>query len=271
MRKQEQTSGKRLNTDFRKAFDKVPHKTLLAKVWHDGIPARVYDWIKDFLSQRTQQVTLNGKKSRSAPVTSGITQGSVLGPLLFVIFLNDLPKVVDSTMLMFADDTKISGRVDSPGDDEKLQEDLNALFEWIKQWQLPFHPDKAKVNYVGKSRAHCNRYSLGNELIEATLTNIVTEEKCLGVTFDSTLKFDVHIAGKIMKANRIPGFIMRTFSFLDDETLKLLFCPLVRPHLEYASSVWSPHLVKLTTIVENMQRRATRLMKISKANHTRTD
>ena len=211
----------------------------------------MYDGIKDFLSQRTQQVTVNGKKSRSATVTSGILKGSVLGPLFFVIFFNDLPKRVDSTMLIFADDIKIYGRADLPGDEDKLQEDLNAMVERSKQWQLPFHPDKAKVNHVGKRRAQCIRYSLGNEP-EAPLTNIVTEEKDLGMKFDSSLKFEVHIAGKVKKANRTLGIIRKTLRFLNDETLKLLLCSMMRPHLEYASSLWSPRLVKLTTMVENV-------------------
>ena len=222
----------------------------------------MYDGIKDFLSQRTQQVTVCGKKSRSAPVTSGIPKGGVLGPLLFIVFFNDLPKRVDSTMLIFADDIKVYGKAGFPGDEDKLQEDLNAMVERSEQWHLPFHPDKAKVKRVGKSRAQCIRYSLGNEP-EAPLTNIVTEKKDLGMTFDSSLKFEVHIAVKIKKANRTLGIIRRTFRFLNDETLKLLFCSLVRPHLEYGSSLWSPRLVKLATMVENVQRRATRLLKNS--------
>ena len=249
-------------TGFRKAFDKVPQKRLLAKILHYRIRGRVYDGIKDFLSQRTQQVTVDGKKSRSAPVTSGIPKRSVLGPLLFVIFFNDLPKRVDSTMLIFADDIKIYGRTDLPGDEDKLQKDLNAMVERNKQWHLPFHPDRAKVKHVGKSSAQCIRYSLGNDP-EAPLTNIVTEEKDLRMTFDSTQKFVVHIAGKVKKANRTLGIIRRTFHFLDDETMKLLFCSLVRPNLEYASSLWSPRLVNFTSLVENVQRRATRLLKNS--------
>ncbi|XP_075247026.1 uncharacterized protein LOC142340336 [Convolutriloba macropyga] len=138
-------------------------------------------------------------------------------------------------MLMFPDDKKFYGRADSPGDEEKLQEDLNATFEWIKQWQLQFHTERAKLTHVGK------------------------------MTFDSTLMFEVHMAEKVMKANRIPGIIRKTFHFRDDETLELLFCSLVRPHLEYASSVWSQHLMKLMTMVENMQRRAIRLPKNSKS------
>ena len=170
--------------------------------------------------------------------------------------------MVDSTMLIFADDIKIYGRADLPGDEDKLQEDLNAMVERSEQWQLPFHPDKAKVNHVGKHRAQCIRYSLGNEP-EAPLTNIVTEEKDLGMTFDSSLKFEARIAGKAKKVKRTLVIIRRTFRFLDDETLKLLFCSLVRPHLEYATTLWSPRLVKLATMVENVQRRATRLLKNS--------
>ncbi|XP_075253300.1 uncharacterized protein LOC142345099 [Convolutriloba macropyga] len=132
------------------------------------------------------------------------------------------------------------------------------------EWQLTYYPDKANVMEVGKSRAQCNRYSLGNEP-EAPLTKIATEEKDLGVTFDSTLKFEVHIEGKVKKAKRILVIIRRTFRFLDDGTLKLLFCPFVRPHLEYASTVWIPHLVKITTMLENLQRRATRLLKNSES------
>jgi hypothetical protein len=128
--------------DFAKAFDKVPHQRLLKKIRGYGIQGRVYSWIEDFLTDRQQLVNINGQSSNWAPVTSGIPQGSVLGPVLFVIFINDMPQVVDSHIQMFADDAKLFSKVDNDEDIATFQTDLNSLAEWAKKWQLQFNVNK---------------------------------------------------------------------------------------------------------------------------------
>ena len=128
--------------DFKKAFDKVPHKQLLKKIEGYGIRGEILGWIKAFLSDRTQQVIVNGETSQCKEVISGIPQGSVLGPLLFVIFINDLPTQVKSDIFLFANDTKIFRNIRSEDDRETLQKDINTMLEWANKWQLEFHPDK---------------------------------------------------------------------------------------------------------------------------------
>ena len=116
--------------DFQKAFDSVPHQRLIQKLTSFGINSKILQWIKDFLWNRTQQVVLNGQKSSTTSVTSGVPQGSVLGPVLFTLFVNDIPSMVSSPTFMFADDTKIFCCVKSGDDHGALQNDLNLLYEW---------------------------------------------------------------------------------------------------------------------------------------------
>ena len=128
--------------DFQKAFDKVPHQRLLKKMAAYGIDdhTNVWAWVRSFLTGRTQQVQVNGILSEPAPVTSGIPQGSVLGPSLFVLYINDLPETVENTVYLFADDTKIFGLANNTSDTKSIQSDLNKLHDWSQKWLLLFHP-----------------------------------------------------------------------------------------------------------------------------------
>ena len=243
--------------DFMKAFDKVPHNRLLLKVEKYGITGNILGWIKSFLIGRTQQVTINNSKSDKAPVTSGIPQGSVLGPLLFVIYINDLPDVVDkdSYIYLFADDTKVFRQIHTERDKKILQQDMNKLLIWTSHWLLKFHPDKCVCMGVGYNHDNPICYNMnGQELSNSSC------EKDLGVLFDKSLKFDQHINTIINKANRNLGIIRRTFDYMDKAIFCLIFKGIVRPHLEYAAPVWSPHLDKHIEAIENVQRRATKLV-----------
>ena len=197
------------------------------------------DNIKSFLQDRTQQVVVNGSTSNVAPVISGIPQGTVLGPVLFVIYINDLLDAISSDGLMFADDTKVYRQIASLDDALHLQDDLMKLENWSKTWLLQFNADKCHVLTLGKFEdiKHAHQYSLCNNELEH-----VSSEKDLGVTIDEELKFEEHIARKIQVANGIVGQIRRSFSFLDAETFRRIFVAFVRPHLEYCQAVWSPHL-----------------------------
>ena len=243
--------------DFSKAFDTVPHRRLSGKMEAYGIKGKLLAWIEAFLTGREQIVRVNGELSSPKPVLSGIPQGSVLGPLLFVLYINDLPDVVQSNVLLFADDTKIFKQVTTKEDADALQNDIDALNIWSEKWLLKFNTDKCHVLTLGKFEniSHTQRYSLyGNELEH------VFEEKDLGVIIDMELTFGEHIATKVKKANGIMGLIRRTFSYLDGETFKKLYTSFVRPHLEYANPVWSPFLQKHIKLVENVQERATKLV-----------
>jgi hypothetical protein len=245
--------------DFMKAFDKVPHRRLISKVKQHGIEGKALNWIQAFLSNRKQRVVLNGKSSAWHEVTSGIPQGSVLGPLLFVLYINDLPACVKSECLLFADDTKIFRSILSDEDRQVFQDDIDKLHAWTTDWLLLFHPDKCKVMSIGRgSKSH--EYSLptvGNG--RTTLTH-TTSEKDLGILFDDALSFREDMTTRINKASSIMGVIRRSYSYLDESSFKSLFKALVRPHLEYGAPIWQPYKMMDITAMEKVQRRATKLV-----------
>lgn len=241
--------------DFAKAFDTVPHRRLIAKLQSYGIRGNILHWISSFLSQRTQVVVVNGEESTLGHVLSGIPQGSVLGPILFVIYINDILERINSDGLLFADDTKIFKCILSREDALSLQTDINLLEQWSDTWLLKFNPDKCHVLTLGKFEniRYTHRYSIyGNELEH------VFDEKDLGVRIDSGLNFEEHISEKIKKANSMMGLIRRTFSYLSCNLFKKLYVTFVRPHLEYAQVIWSPHFKKQINLIENVQKRATK-------------
>ena len=139
--------------DFRKAFDKVPHCRLLMKVRAHGIGGHIADWIQNWLSNQEQRVVLNGHSSDWSKVLSDVPQGSVLGPLLFVIFINDLEQDIGNRLLKFADDTKLFGVVSSGKGVDGLREDLRKLCDWSAEWLMMFNTDKCKVMHFGKSNS----------------------------------------------------------------------------------------------------------------------
>ena len=151
-----------------KAFDTVPHRRLLAKIENFGIKGEIYYWIRDFLTNRSQHVNVNNEQSSLVDVLSGVPQGSVLGPLLFLIYINDLPDNLCSESYMFADDTKIFRRILSKLDQDAFQSDIEKLTLWSEKWLLKFHPEKCKVMTL------CNN---GNKLqYNYTMSNIDNRE-----------------------------------------------------------------------------------------------
>ena len=249
-------------TDFKKAFDSVPHRRLLLKMEALGVKGKVLDWIKDFLSNRTQIVTVNGTPSETGQVTSGIPQGSVLGPLLFVAYINDLPSQAENNVRIFADDTKLFTRSDEADARASLQEDLDRLCEWSDNWLLRFHPEKCCVIRLGNNPVD-HTYSMKTTINGQEKRHNLTEseaEKDLGVFVDKKLNFKKHIAQATAKANRTLGIVRRSFDHLSDETFVQLYKSLVRPMVEYGHSVWSPSQKTLMQEVENVQKRATKLI-----------
>jgi hypothetical protein len=246
--------------DFAKAFDSVPHQRLISKLNSYGIISEVQSWITDFLVGRRQRVHVNGSFSDWSEVTSGVPQGSVLGPVLFVIFINDLPDVVDSLCEMYADDTKLFDRVDSLEGVKKIQKDLDNLVTWADQWQLRFNVDKCQVLHFGSNNP-CREYSMRKHgCDERVVLGSPDCERDLGVIIDRDLKFAEHIENQVNKANRLVGLIRRSFTYLNADTLKQLFIALVRPHLEFANVVWSPMFQKDKDLIESVLRRATKVI-----------
>jgi hypothetical protein len=245
--------------DFQKAFDTVPHLRLLRKLEAYGFRGNLLKWIQAFLSGRRQQVSVNGTKSGWEEVVSGVPQGSVLGPTLFVIYINDLPEHVHSHIKLFADDTKLFREVSTVEDCKLIQEDIRSMEAWADKWLLRFHPMKCKVLRLGRKPPEFNYTMCGPNDDYITLAE-TESEKDLGVHIDNRLNFKTHIEETVNKANRIVGLIRRSFLCLDTQSFPLLFRALVRPHLEYGNVVWSPRLVGDQKLLEGVQRRATRLV-----------
>ncbi len=240
--------------DFSKAFDMVPHGCLLTKLNSYGIRNNILNWIESFLSNRSQQVVVDGEKSESAPVTSGVPQGSVLGPILFLVFINDMPQCIDSKCRLFADDTIVYRNITNADDASLLQRDLCALQIWEKKWGMSFNPSKCNtIHITRKKKPTITIYNLKDEPLEA-----VKVASYLGVQIADDLTWHNHIAKVCAKGNRSLGFIRRNIKTSSQTTKTLAYQSLVRPSLEYASNVWSPHQKQLMDQVEMVQRRAVR-------------
>ena len=244
---------------LQKAFDKVPHTRLLKKLWAYGIRGKIHSWIKEFLSNRIQTVLVDGNSSSKAKVTSGIPQGSVLGPILFLIFINDLPSVIQALKKLFADDAKVYQIVTCLADVTHLQSVVNNSIDWSILWKMFFNFKKCKHMHLGNHDMN-QTYTMKKDQEEIPIEKVVSE-KDLGVIVDNTLTFTKHIRSKIKTANRNLGIIFRTFTYLDKDIFMNLFKSLVRTHLEYASPVWSPVFKKDRIAIENVQRRATKLVR----------
>ena len=240
--------------DLSKAFDRVPHERLLRKLWGYGIRGNIHSWIKDFLSNRKQQVNVNGKLSKSIPVSSGVPQGSVLGPILFLVFINDMPDVITVIMKLFADDAKFYRSVTNQEHIEQVQYSVNEAVTWTNIWEMLFNFKKSKQLHNG-SRMDPATYTMntGHETIEIEK---VSSEKDLGVIIDQSLNFCKHINKKVNKANRNLG----TFTYMDHDMFRNLYKTIVRPYLEYATTVCTPLFKKDMIAIENVQRLATKLV-----------
>ena len=263
--------------DFEKAFDKVPHERLLKQLHRYGIRGNLLTWIRSYLHNRTQQVRVNGQLSATAQVLSGVPQGSALGPALFLIFVADASAIVKNFCSLYADDTKLFTYImEAAALNEhtaiSLQLDLNILAVWCDLMQMSYNIDKCHSLHLGNNNKKFN-YTLPKMTNTKKSTNSISydytfhslqkvkEEKDLGVVVDENLNFRKHISGKIAKANSLVFLIKHTFKYLNAEMFKLLFKSLVRPHLEYASPIWSPHYYKVDIDnLEKVQRRATKLI-----------
>ena len=195
------------------------------------------EWLFSYLTNRSAYVLVNSAHSYIFHIASGVPQGSVLGPLLFNIFVNDLYAVISSRKLSFADDLKLFRVISSLADCGALQEDLNILMIWCDNNGMRVNCKKCKlISFTRCNDPVENRYLLGSECLDRV------QSICdLGVTIDSKLKFNEHIGIITAKAFSVLGFIRRHTSNLTDiYALKILYCSLVRSILEYASPVWCP-------------------------------
>ena len=214
-------------------------------------------WIESFLTDRKQAVVVEGNKSDFTPVRSGVPQGSVLGPCLFLVYINDLPNYVESNSRLFADDAALDRAIITiPTDPETLQNDLTSLENWESQWDAEFHTVKCNLLTVSRKREKEPRvYTLHGQVLEQ-----VSESKYLGLIHQQDGSWTRHIEETVKKANQTLGFLRRNLKIGSVRTKNLAYKTLVRPILEYASSVWDPHLQKDIDEIEKVQRRAARFV-----------
>nr|XP_054774593.1 uncharacterized protein LOC129282754 [Lytechinus pictus] len=222
--------------DFQKAFDRVPYQRLHSKLLYYGITGDTLNWIMSFLTNRRQAVVVDGTKSQWKSVTSGVPQGSVIGPTLFLLFINDIQDQIRSSMRLFADDCVIYREISKSTDHHILQQDLQQLSNWSSTWLMNFNVKKCAVLSITRKRVPgFYDYSLCNDLIPRA-----SEYKYLGVTITADLRWNKHCQNIRHKASRTLGLIRRTLSPCTKEVKARAYTALVRPQLEYASEAWNP-------------------------------
>ena len=248
-------------TDFEKAFDKVPHKRLLSKLKSYKINGNIIKWIESFLLSRKQRVKINGVFSNWQNVLSGIPQGSVLGPLLFIIYINDLVEVCSqgSRLFLYADDAKIFKHISNDFDKVDLQSDLDSVKQWSDTWLLKLNEKKCKVISYGKEPLDKTEYFINSGIEQYQLEKLEFIND-LGIIFDTDLKFNIHINEKVKKAYSILGVINRNFKYMSKQTFILIYKSMVRSHLEYGNCVWSPTRIMDIEKLERVQKRATKMI-----------
>ncbi len=238
--------------DFSKAFDTVPHDKLLFKLDHYGIKGPILTWISAFLKQRDQCVVVDGVHSDWVHVDSGVPQGTVLGPLLFLLHINDLPSRVTSRVRLFADDCLVYRPIHCANDQLEMQRDLDSLREWSDQWGMRFNPAKCNIMRFHRSKTPLERfYTLCDQVLAQ-----VDDAKYLGVNLSHNLEWSSHIDAVASKSNQSLGFIRRNLNECPKELRQTAYFSLVRSTLEYACTVWDPHLVKDINSLEKVQRLA---------------
>ena len=268
--------------DFAKAFDTVAHQRLLSKVADYGIRGNLHRWITSFLEGRTQKVLVEGASSDPSPVKSGVPQGSVLGPLLFLLFINDLAEHTLSTVRLFADDCVMYKSVKTIQECEVLQNDLDQLHQWEKRWrlngtvitgkfcvgvplniqsiyrwQLRFNAGKCNIMRAtrAKKKQLLFEYKLGVEVLLPTNSTAY-----LGVDLSSDLMWNTHVRKTVSKANQTLGVLRRNLKNCPREIKDMAYKSILRPKMEYADPIWDPYTKDNIQLLEAVQRRAARFV-----------
>ena len=243
--------------DLEKAFDTPPHELLKAKLYRYGIRGKTLNWIDSFLCFRSQCVVVNGTKSGWSSVVSGVPQGTVLGPILFSLYINDMITDIQSEIRLFADDCVCYRPIHSENDRKILQSDIDKLGKWARKWGMRFQPVKCNMMTLSRKRVTKNHttYSLEGSILET-----VSSIKYLGVTITSDLKWNKHVGNICLKASRSLGLLRRNLGKCPQNVKETAYKGLVRPILEYAGCVWDPSCVNLQQELEKVQSRAARFV-----------
>ena len=222
--------------DLSNAFDKFNHSKLIWKLHQYGIRGNALSWIRAFLGNRSQTVVIEGDESGSVPVSSGVPQDSVLGPILYLVFINDLPEKLTSQVRLFADDTAVYLTTGGLDDGTVLQNDLDKLSLWESQWDMEFNASKCQVVRVTTARKAINTvYTLHGQILE-----VVTSAKYFGVDISSGQSWNSHIDRITGNANRTLGYILRNIKSKNQKVRATAYSTLVHPQLEYSGPIWDP-------------------------------
>ena len=236
--------------DFEKAFDRVPHLRLITKLENFGIRGPLLKWIRSFLHGRKFYVRVGDSVSSERVVVSGVPQGSVLGPLLFILYISDLPHLISSNHVFYADDCKLYA---NPIQNyRELQTDLNTVYRWCLDWLIPLNNGKCKVLHLGTNNPK-HIYMIDNEAVK-----MVDSQNDLGVIITSDLSWSNQVAYVARRANSASYMLFNAFRHPSRDTFLKLFKSYIRPILEYANVVWSPILQRDKELLEKVQRRATK-------------
>ena len=242
--------------DFAKAFDKVHHGILIRKIKEIGIRGKVLNWLKAFLSNRVQNISVEGTLSEESHVISGVPQGTVLGPLLFLIHISDINKEVrNSRVSSFADDTRILKIIKEPSDRSILQEDLNVVYDWSKNNKMQFNDSKFEmIRYTLRGEQTTSPYLAP----DSTIIEQKSQIKDLGVSLNNDVTFSGNICEKVSCAKRKTGWILRTFTSRDKVTMLTLLKSLVIPQVEYCCQLWNPNKISEIQSIEYIQKSFTK-------------
>ena len=241
--------------DFCKAFDSVPHGKLFTKLCLMGITGNLWTWFKSYLGSKFQIVSITGNIFTTLPVTSRVPQRSILGLLLFLVFINDVPALVKSARLvLYADDTECVKSIINHSDCANLQNDLNSLIHWSSS-NIVFNKEITVL-----LRIHVSSHPIAVNYFLDNQELVPTECHCdLGIVISNDLSWSAHYSRIVSKAYRTLGLIHRSFgSSTTVKTRKLLYLSLVRSQLTYCSTIWRPYLLKDIALLESVQRRSTK-------------
>ncbi|KAK3089266.1 hypothetical protein FSP39_002210 [Pinctada imbricata] len=241
--------------DFSKAFDTVPHNKLLHKLHQYGIQGNIHIWLTNFLTKRTMRTVVEGISSEETTVDSGVPQGTVLGPIMFLCHINDLPDCVSSSVRLFADDCLLYRTIRNTQDHETLQKDLNNLENWANKWGMKFNAKKCYILSINKKTSKF--YQLNQHILQE-----VQENPYLGLQISNDLKWNTHINNVCKKASSTLGFIRRNpLRNVPLNCRKTAYISLVRSIMEYGATIWNPYLKGDIDKLEKIQNRAIRFIK----------
>ena len=248
--------------DFSKAFDKCDHGIILDKLSALGIAGKLLRWIEDFLRNRQQMVVIKGHKSDPVQVTSGVPQGSVLGPLLFLVLIYDITEGITTSILTsFADDTKVWKGISADFDTQQLQNDLVTIYNWAVANNMQFNDKKFQaIRFHGMFESGNYVTSKGSDI------EFIKNVKDLGIQISDDLSFDKHIRGIVAKGKQMAGWVLRTFKSRAPYLMKICLKQLILPRIEYCCVLWNPNSQLLINLIESVQRYFTKRINFNETN-----